>query len=332
MLRSVIKWIGYLVLGIVVLLVVGAIVYRDTPAQELEAKWATPPSKFIVVDGVRIHYRDEGQGPVIVLLHANYASSFMWEPWAAALKDRYRVIRYDLTAHGLTGPDPTGDYTLERSVKLFGGFVDQLGLQQFSIGGTSLGGTVGMHFTVAHPERVQRLILLSPGSLEKDVRGRTTPRNVPKIADIFEYVTPRWIASGLLKSGYGDKSKLTDSVIDEWYEMWMREGNRGAMLGNLRQYVSGDVEGKIRAVRVPVLLMWGEKNPRVPLPLAYEFQKLLVNAPSVKLEVLKGVGHMAVQEAPQETARIVREYLDAELAPTAANAQPAAVPVPAPAT
>ena len=139
-------------------------------------------------------------------------------------------------------------------------------------------------------------------------------------------MTPRWIASGLLKSGYGDKSRLTDAVIDEWYEMWMREGNRRAMLGNLRQYVSGDVEGKIRAVRVPVLLMWGEKNPRVPLPLAYEFQKLLVNAPSVKLEVLKGVGHMAVQEAPQESARIVREYLDAELPATLPAAQPAAVP------
>ena len=123
------------------------------------------------------------------------------------------------------------------------------------------------------------------------------------------------IASGLLKSSYGDRTKVTDAVIDEWYEMWMREGNRRAMLANVRQYVSGDVEGKIRSVRVPVLLLWGEKNPRVPLPLAYEFQKLLVNAPSVKLEVLKGIGHMAVQEAPDETARIVRQYLDAELQP-----------------
>ena len=315
MIRGLLKWSGYFVLGLVVLLGAAAVAYRDTPAAELEAKWATPPSKFIEIDGVRVHYRDEGQGPVIVLLHANYANSFMWEPWAAALKDRYRVIRFDMTAHGLTGPDPSGDYSRERSVALFSAFVDRLGLQQFSIGGTSLGGTVAMHFTAANPARVQRLILVSPGSLEKDVRGRTTPRNVPKVADIFEYVTPRWIASGLLKSSYGDKTKLTDAVIDEWYEMWMREGNRRAMLANLRQYVSGDVEGKIRSVRVPVLLLWGEKNPRVPLPLAYEFQKLLVNAPSVKLEVLKGIGHMAVQEAPDETARIVRQYLDAELQP-----------------
>jgi magnesium chelatase accessory protein len=77
-------------------------------------------------------------------------------------------------------------------------------------------------------------------------------------------------------------------------------------------------------VQVPVLLLWGEKNPRVPLPLAHEFQKLLVSSPDVRLEVLKGVGHMAVQEAPEQSARIVREYLDAarsrELAPATETA------------
>jgi pimeloyl-ACP methyl ester carboxylesterase len=311
MIYKIFKWAFLAVAGLVILLLAGALAYRDVPAQVVDAKWAQPPSKFIEIDGVRVHYRDEGSGPVVVLIHANYASLFMWEPWASALKDRYRVIRFDMTAHGLTGVDPSGDYSLERTVATFEKFADALGLQRFTIGGTSLGGTVGMHYTVKHPERVERLVLVSPGSLEKDVRGRTTPREIPRFADVFAYVTPRFFATGLLKLGYGDKSKLTDAVIDEWYEMWMRAGNRPAMLARLRQYVSGDVEAKIRAVSVPVLLLWGEKNPRVPVALAYEFQKLLVNAPSVQLEILKGVGHMAVQEAPQETARLVRAYLDA---------------------
>jgi pimeloyl-ACP methyl ester carboxylesterase len=328
MIYKIFKWSLVVVVGLVAALFVAALVYRDVPAATVDAKWAQPPSKFIVLDGVRVHYRDEGTGPVIVLIHANYASLFMWEPWAAALKDHYRVIRFDMTAHGLTGVDPTGDYSLERTVAMFEKFADALGLQRFTIGGTSLGGTVGMHFTVKHPERVERLILVSPGSLEKDVRGRSTPREVPRIADVLAYVTPRFLASGLLKLGYGDRSKLTDAVIDEWYEMWMRAGNRPAMLARLRQYVSGDVEAKIRAVQVPVLLLWGEKNPRVPVALAYEFQKLLVNAPSVQLEILKGVGHMAVQEAPQETARRVRAWLDA--APAGAVA-PAATPAATPA-
>jgi pimeloyl-ACP methyl ester carboxylesterase len=100
--------------ALVVGLLVAAVVYRDHPVAAVEKRWAKPPSQFVIVDGVRLHYREEGSGPPVVLLHANYASLFMWEPWATALKDRYRVIRVDLPAHGLTGPEPSGDYSLQR--------------------------------------------------------------------------------------------------------------------------------------------------------------------------------------------------------------------------
>lgn len=321
---KILKWLFGIIAGLILLIGAGlalaSLFYRGVPPAEVEAKWATPPSKFIVVDGVRMHYRDSGQGPVVVLLHANYANLFMWEPWAKALEGRYRVIRVDLPAHGLTGPDPTGVYKLERIVQLFEGFVDALELREFSLAGASIGGTIAMHYTGRHPERVERLILMNPGSLEKDVRGRDTPPNLPRAANILAYVTPRSLAGGLLRVSFGDSSKVTESMIDEWYELWMREGNRMAMLDLLRQYVSGDVEGKIRAVRVPVLLIWGEKNPRVPLALAYEFQKLLTNASSVKLVVLPGVGHMAVHEAPVESARAAREFLDSSSTATATAA------------
>jgi pimeloyl-ACP methyl ester carboxylesterase len=303
---------------------VAALVYRDHPASEVEARWATPPSQFIVIDGVRLHYRDEGSGPPVVLLHANYASLFMWEPWAAALKDRYRVIRVDLPAHGLTGPDPTGDYTLQRIQSLFERFVDERGLQRFTVIGTSIGGTVAMRYAADHPERIERLGLISPGSLEKRVRGRTTPAQVPKVADVITLVTPKSFTRFMLTNDYGDPARVSEAVVDEWWSMWMREGNRAAMLGLLRQYVSGGVEDKIRAVRAPVLLMWGERNKRVPVALAYETRDLLVNSPQVKLEVLPGIGHMLVQEAPQESARLVRAWLDAPIPPTTVRTAAAA--------
>jgi len=287
-------------------------VYRDVPAVDVEARWGRAPSQFIVIDGVRLHYRDEGlrEGPPVVLLHANYASLFMWEPWVRALEDRYRVLRLDLPAHGLTGPEPTGDYSLERIQRLFEAFVDAKGLQSFVVAGTSIGGTVAMRYAAEHPERVQRLILVSPGSLEPRVRGRTTPAEVPQIADLLTYVMPKAFTRFMLTNDYGDPARVTDAVVDEWHAMWMREGNRAAMLGLLRQYVSGGVEEKITAVRAPVLLMWGEKNKRVPLALAYETRDLLVNSPQVELAVLEGVGHMLVQEAPLESAALVSAYLE----------------------
>ena len=309
--KRLLKVCALLLALLVVLLLIGAVVYRDVPARETEAKWAQPPSSFVTIDGVRLHYRDEGSGPVVVLLHANYASLFMWEPWVAALRDRYRVIRLDLPAHGLTGPEPNGNYTLERIQALFEGFVDERGLDRFTVIGTSIGGTVAMRYTADHPERIERLVLISPGSLEARVRGRTTPAAVPRVADLLGYVLPKSFTRYMLTNDYGDPARVSEAVVDEWYAMWMREGNRLAMLNLLRQYVSGGVEDKIRAVRVPVLLIWGEKNRRVPLALAYETRDLLVNSPRVELEVLPGIGHMLVQEAPQESARLIRRYLEA---------------------
>lgn len=295
-------------------LLVAAWLYRDHSPAQVEARWATPPSQFVEIDGVRLHYREEGEGPPVVLLHANYASLFMWEPWVAALKDRYRVIRLDLPAHGLTGPEPSGNYSLQRIQSLFEQFVDARGLERFVVVGTSIGGTVAMRYAADHPERIERLVMISPGSLEARVRGRTTPANVPKIADVLAWVTPRAFTGYMLRNDYGDPARVTDAVIDEWYAMWMREGNRQAMIDLLRQYVSGGVEAKIRSIRVPVLLIWGEKNKRVPLALAYETRALLANSPQVQLEVLPGIGHMLVQEAPQQSAAVIRRYLDTPLA------------------
>jgi pimeloyl-ACP methyl ester carboxylesterase len=304
-------WVGGLALP--VLGTIAALwVYRDVPAEEVEARWATAPSKFLEIDGVRLHYRDEGVGPVVVLLHANYSSLFMWEPWVARLRDQYRVIRLDLPAHGLTGPEPSGDYRLERIQYLFENFIESMALDQFSIAGASIGGTVAMRYTVDHPERIERLILISPGSLEPRVRGRTTPAEVPGVANILAYILPRAFTEFLLRNDFGDPARLEPAIVDEWYAMWMREGNRMAMLSLLRQYVSGGVEDKIRAVSVPVLLVWGEQNRRVPLSLAYETQALLESSPRVELEVLAGVGHMLVQEAPDESAELIMRYLARE--------------------
>jgi len=317
------KGVFWGMVALVVGLLVAAVVYRDHPVAEVEKRWAKPPSKFVIVDGVRLHYREEGSGPPVVLLHANYASLFMWEPWAEALKDRYRVIRVDLPAHGLTGPEPSGDYSLQRIQSLFEQFVDARGLERFVVVGTSIGGTVAMRYAADHPERIERLVMISPGSLESRVRGRTRPANVPKIADLLAWVTPRAFTAYLLRNDYGDPARVTDAVIDEWYLMWMREGNRQAMIDLLRQYVSGGVEAKIRSIRVPVLLMWGERNKRVPLSLAYETRALLENSPAVQLEVLPGIGHMLVQEAPQQSAAVIRRYLDTPLElKTAATASP----------
>jgi pimeloyl-ACP methyl ester carboxylesterase len=285
---------------------------RDIPADVLEVKYATPPSKFLSVDGVRFHYRDEGppDGPAVLLLHAHFDSLLAWDPWVAALKDKYRVVRFDMTGHGLTGPDPSGDYTLERTVALTEKFAAAVGLSKFAIAGTSMGGTIALHYAARHPEQIERMILLSPGALNTRVRGRTTPPPLPGWIDIATVITPRIVFQKLLENGFGDKSKIAPALVDQWWELMRREGQRRAELSRTRQYVSGDIDGLIHTIAAPVLVMWGEKNPVVTVDQAKQFTQMLDHAASVKLIVYPGVGHMAVHEAPEATARDARAFFD----------------------
>ncbi len=308
--RFLLRSLGVLTITGVVGLGVALWAYRDIPAAELEARYAGPntASRFIEIDGVRMHYRDEGSGPVIVLLHANFSNLIDWDPWVEALKDRYRVVRFDMTSHGLTGPDATGDYTQKRTLHLTERFIDALELGKLTIGGTSMGGTVALHYTAAHPERVERLILLSPGSLEG--RERKRRGTVPAIGYSLKYILPRALPEGMLRSGFGDPTRLPDSLVDRWYDMWMREGQREAQLDRLSQYEAGDIEGIIRSIRVPVLLLWGEVNTTAVFEQSFEFRELLRDAPSLTFISYPGVGHMAVEEAGPLIGKDVRAWLD----------------------
>ena len=90
-------------------------IYRDIPAEVVEARYGNASSQFMMIGGVRLHYRDEGSGQPIVLIHGHWGSLLQWDSWMPALSQDHRVVRLDLTSHGLTGVDPTGDYTNERA-------------------------------------------------------------------------------------------------------------------------------------------------------------------------------------------------------------------------
>ncbi len=286
--------------------------YRDIPASHLEAKYGSVESRYTSIDGVRFHFRDEGPkaAPAIVLIHAHWASLIMWDAWADALKDKYRVIRFDLAGHGLTGPDPSGDYTLERGVSLIEDFLDELDVRQASLIGTSVGGTHALHFTVKNPDRVQRLVLLNPGALNAGVRGRSAARALPWWIDALTVITPKSFFQFMLSSGFGNPDDVTDILVTRWHELQMLEGQRRAELARTRQYVSGAIEAKIKSISVPTLIMWGEANPVVTVDQAYEFIELLESSPERNLIVYPGLGHMAALEDPDQTAGDIRAYFD----------------------
>ena len=113
----------------------GARYPMDKSAEEIEAKYLEDSSSFINIDGVNIHYTDEGTGPVILLLHANYANLIDWKPWVKTLSPNYRIIRMDIPGHGLTEADPLNDYSMPRTVFLIERLISSLGIKQLSVVG-----------------------------------------------------------------------------------------------------------------------------------------------------------------------------------------------------
>ncbi len=114
----------------------------------------------------------------------------------------------------------------------------------------------------------------------------------------------------MLGSGFGDSSEVNDELVTRWHDLQMRDGQRQAELTRTRQYVSGDIEGKIRSITSPTLIIWGEANPVVTVDQAYEFIGLLEKAPDKNLIVYPGLGHMAALEDPEKTALDIRAYFD----------------------
>lgn len=312
------RWLGRIALAFAVLVVAAAAaavwIYRDLPAAQVEQKYRHPASRHLDVDGVRIHYVDEGRGPPVLLIHAHYFSLRMWEPWAERLKHTHRVVRLDLTSHGLTRPDPTGDYSIERGIVLLEKFTAALGLERFALGGASVGGTHAIRYAARHPEQVERLILLNPGALEgRQAAARANSPLSRATLRAVRYVTPRAIAELVVASGFADESRVPPELVDEVHAMWLMEGQRAAEIARILQYRPGDIEEQIGRVRAPVLLMWGRDNPIARFEQAETLRAALRSAPSVRLIDYPGVGHMATYEAPEATARDALAYLQTPL-------------------
>jgi pimeloyl-ACP methyl ester carboxylesterase len=310
-----------LVLRILLVLLVGIGVFAlagvlatwapDRSVKQLSERWALPPSSFLAVNGMQVHLRDEGprEDPnPIVLLHGTSDSLHTWAGWSEDLRRQRRVIRFDLPAFGLTGPQPDNDYSIAAYVRFVTAVVDTLGVKSFVLAGNSLGGQIAWATAVAHPERVVSLVLvdaagypLQPQSVPIGFRVARTPG----LRKVMEFVLPRGVVQDSLRNVYGDPSKVTPELVDRFYELTLRQGNRAALGSRMEQKLSGD-ESQIKTLKVPTLIVWGAKDRLIPLENGTRFAADIANS---KLVVFDNLGHVPQEEDPQATVKAVRQFL-----------------------
>ncbi|MDX1599935.1 MAG: alpha/beta hydrolase [Anaerolineales bacterium] len=295
---------------LLLVLVVGLAVVSvrpDLPLSTLEEKYTNAYSHFVEIGSVRVHYRDQGQGPALVLLHGTFASLHTWDGWADSLREEYRVIRLDLPGFGLTGPRPSGDYRLATEVSFLHEFLEMLSVDRFYLVGNSLGGHIAWRYALNYPEQVQKLILLDSAG----ARGwNQAPwifrlvRELP-IPEAATVLTPRFLVRLILHHIYADPSRVDPPLVDLYFDLVRRPGNRSAFVQRAKLHEPSRFDELIQ-LNIPTLLIWGAEDPWIPLEIAREFERIL---PRAHLSVIEGAGHLPMEERPAATLRPVRPFL-----------------------
>jgi pimeloyl-ACP methyl ester carboxylesterase len=311
-----------LVALVTVVAVVGGLAvafYRaDIPVAELERTYADDASRFAEVDGLRVHYKDEGEGQVLVLLHGFASSLHTWDGWAEELRGDFRVVRLDLPGHGLTDPRLDGDYRSETFAEFLGHFLDHLGIESCVLAGNSMGGEISWLFTARHGERVSKLVLLDatgaprdPTAADAATKGSSAVLSfiqAPGIRQLVPRITPRFLVKDALREVYGDDSLVTEELVERYYQLTLRAGNRDALVA-LLQNRGEDLSGLVAGIAAPTLVLWGSEDQWIPVAHAERFHVAL---PSSELVIYFGVGHLPQEESPLRSADDVRAFLAGE--------------------
>ncbi len=268
--------------------------------EDLRKKYADDGSRFVTIDGAEIHYRDEGQGPVVVLLHASYFNLLAWDQLTEALVDDYRIIRLDFPNVGLSGPEtkepPGGKFNLiERNVEVFSGLVEELGLDRFALVATSSGGSVGFRYASRFPEHVTRLVLINSAGMPRT--ARTDPNRArPELAQWDDMlVKPREYWKFTVNGNFPSDAHAPAWFIDLAYDV-----NRRSETTPVSKYFfeTGDTQAILAGIKAPTLILWGKANPVVMHLEGDVFQHWITSAPTY-LKKYEGLGHYPYVEAPE---------------------------------
>jgi len=308
---SLFKKITTLFIAFIFILSVLILIFRtpDISPEKLSSKYTNDASRFLGIQGMQLHYRDEGPRDdklPIVLLHGTSSSLHTWDSLVAALPEK-RCIRLDLPGFGLTGPDPERDYSIQHTVKIVDELLQKLKVDSCIIAGNSLGGFIAWSYALVYP-RAKKMILIDAAGFTSGQKGKNLAfqlARIPVVNQILKIVTPRSIVRKSLEQSYGDPSKVTDELVDRYFKLNCRTGNRQALLDRFNLPFSGDTN-HIKDIKIPVLILWGQKDRLIPVSQANKFEAAL---PYNQKIIYPELGHVPMEESPELVALSIRNWL-----------------------
>jgi pimeloyl-ACP methyl ester carboxylesterase len=314
----VLKVIGWVAAAIA--LVLGAVFIAlqrpDIPLATLKAKYANAQSRYIAMPGgVRMHYRDQGDpaGPPVVLIHGFAASLHAWEPWAARLGDKYRVVTLDLPGHGLTEAPAGYVASTDKNADLVDALAERLKLGPYVVAGNSMGGGVAWNLALRHPDHIRGLVLVDAAGWPRVAARQGPPPLVfalmrgPVGRALLRNIDTSGMARGGLKSAYVDPALVTPALVNRYVEFSRAPGHRDILLSIDNRRSTPTTPATFTAIKAPTLVMHGEADALIPVA---DGRALAAAIPGARLITYPGVGHVPMEQIPDKSAADLRAFLD----------------------
>lgn len=306
---------------------------RDAVIKE----FADAQSRFVTVDGVAVHYKDEGRGPVVLLVHGTMGDQADWDDWAAVMSKRHRVLRLDLPSFGLSGPIRSGNYSVDRMLSLVDGFMDEMGAERFAIAGISYGGLVAFRYAATRTERVSALILVNSAGIETGkapaaatataASASATPVNTPSSAPtagrpsiFYDPVVTAADIEKNLRHVLSDPSRVTPLMVRRKLAFANTVGRGEESAAGRALYERGDPQRVLSHVRAPALVLWGAGNRALDPRTADAFVAALKNACHAERVVYPDAGHLLIVDEGAKSAIDATAFLQRHLGAKAAAA------------
>jgi pimeloyl-ACP methyl ester carboxylesterase len=223
------------------------------------------------------------------------------------LKANRRVIRLDLPGFGLTEHPGDHDYRATRLARTARALLDRKGIDRADVAGNSLGGRVALTLALESPARVRKLVLIDAAGLS----GQKPPpifrlARTPVLGQLLRFVTPRFLVAKNVREVYGDPARVTDAVVDRYYALARREGNREALLARLNGAQDPPLDDRLGEIVAPTLIEWGGRDSWIPPVFA---ARLAGGIRGSRVVTYPDAGHVPMEEIPAETAADAEAFL-----------------------
>lgn len=283
------------------------------PVQDL----ADEDSLFADINGIEVHYKASGEGePVFILLHGFGASAFSWREVLEPLSEIGTVIAYDRPAFGLTErplnwPENQNPYSPESQVQLVISLMDYLGIEKAILVGNSAGGTVALNTALAHPDRIQALVLVDAAVYQG---GGAPPfvqplLGLPQLDHLGPLIARQISVQGddFIRSAWSNPSRITPEIM-AGYRKPLQAENWDRALWELTKASRGStLPEHLEEITSPSLVISGADDQIVPLDLSL---RLAADLPDADLAVFDNCGHLPQEECPIQFIDAIADFLD----------------------